>query len=94
MDNHLVVIYTAALEQCREFYSALGLELTREQHGHGPVHYAAVLPHLVLELYPPKDGQTTGPLRLALHLEATPNHPPAQRQLKDPDGRTISTTWT
>jgi lactoylglutathione lyase len=44
------------------FYRALGLQLTQEQHGNGPVHYACELGETVLELYPAKPG--TAPDRL------------------------------
>lgn len=49
---NLMVIYTADLERTRQFYAALGLGFEREQHGRGPIHYAARLGEVVLELYP------------------------------------------
>ncbi|GAB3278903.1 hypothetical protein GCM10027589_05170 [Actinocorallia lasiicapitis] len=88
----VLVIYTASLNECRSFYTSLGLTFTTEQHGTGPIHYAAELPHLLLELYPPRNGRTTGPLRLELHLPTPTTTPPTRRVLQDPDGRTIVLT--
>lgn len=34
------------------FYGAVGLELRPEQHGHGPLHYAADVDGVVVEIYP------------------------------------------
>jgi catechol 2,3-dioxygenase-like lactoylglutathione lyase family enzyme len=44
----LVVLYAADLEASQRFYATLGLVLTREQHGRGPVHYSAQLDGTVL----------------------------------------------
>ena len=67
----LVVLRCADLERSRRFYEALGLELTPEQHGSGPRHYAARLGQTVLELYPDASGSTRG-LRLGLQLVDLP----------------------
>ncbi|HET9955561.1 MAG TPA: VOC family protein [Polyangiaceae bacterium] len=48
----LVVLRCADLARSREFFEALGLVLTLEQHGSGPQHYSAQLGETVLELYP------------------------------------------
>ncbi len=54
----LLVIYTERMEECREFYDALGIRFEREQHGHGPQHHTAVLPDgTVFELYPATAGR-------------------------------------
>jgi catechol 2,3-dioxygenase-like lactoylglutathione lyase family enzyme len=91
----LLVIYTERLEECRDFYTALGLTLAREQHGTGPVHYAAELDGgLVLEIYPAPHDRVTGRLRLAFTVPATPERPPGTRTLPDPDGRTVVVTAT
>jgi catechol 2,3-dioxygenase-like lactoylglutathione lyase family enzyme len=34
----LLVLYTPQLEECRDFYTRLGLAFAAEQHGHGPAH--------------------------------------------------------
>lgn len=48
-----VVLRVLDLEASADFYRSLGLELTREQHGDGPVHYSFPLsPDVVCELYP------------------------------------------
>jgi lactoylglutathione lyase len=48
----LVVLKTRQVEQVVEFYRQLGIEFDAEQHGKGPVHFAARLGELVLEVYP------------------------------------------
>lgn len=59
MDNplRLIVLRAADPERTVQFYQALGLELTREQHGSGPVHYACDRGALVFEIYPAQPGQ-------------------------------------
>jgi len=96
---NLLVLYTAHLEECRAFYSELGLEFTAEQHGDGPEHYAAVLADgTVIELYPARAGRETGDaLRLGLGLiidsaKAGTLLAPGRRTLTDPDGRTVALT--
>lgn len=89
----LLVIYTPQLEECRAFYTALGLAFTAEQHGQGPAHYAAVLGDgTVFELYPSRPGRQTDTLRLGLAVPGSAANPPlapGRHQLKDPDGRTV-----
>ncbi len=90
----LLVIHTARLDACRDWYrDALGLDPVREQHGDGPVHYAVTLPDgTVVELYPAGRRPPTGRLRIGLTLPAAPDRPPGERQLTDPDGRTVVLT--
>lgn len=52
MKLNLLVIRVADLVRSRTFYEALGLELSEERHGSGPVHWSAKLDEGVLELYP------------------------------------------
>jgi catechol 2,3-dioxygenase-like lactoylglutathione lyase family enzyme len=89
----LLVLYSAQLEQCRRFYSDLGLTFTAEQHGQGPEHYAAVLPDgAVFELYPARPGRQTDILRLGLAVPgdaAVPPMAPGRHILTDPDGRAV-----
>lgn len=54
----LLVLRCRDLQASRAFYAALGFSLTEEQHGSGPVHYAAALGDDVFELYPGKPGAT------------------------------------
>jgi catechol 2,3-dioxygenase-like lactoylglutathione lyase family enzyme len=63
----LIVLRCADVERAVQFYSALGLTFAREQHDNGPVHYAAELGSVVLELYP-STGSSSGGLRLGLQL--------------------------
>ncbi|MGE7387609.1 VOC family protein [Streptomyces sp. NPDC004126] len=82
----LLVIYTNRLEECREFYAGLGLDLVPERHGNGPDHYSATLADgSVLELYPVGRRPETGYLRLGLNGDSP-------RTLTDPDGRTVVLT--
>lgn len=48
----LLVLKTRQLEQLREFYQALGVELSQDRHGNGPAHYAGRVGETVLEVYP------------------------------------------
>jgi catechol-2,3-dioxygenase len=43
----LIVLRTARLEHCLAFYRIIGLEFVEEQHGKGPIHYAASLGNTV-----------------------------------------------
>ncbi len=45
-----------------EFYSRLGLQFVRHQHGSGPAHFAAMIGSSVFELYPqgPNGPSTLG----------------------------------
>lgn len=84
-----IVVYTTRVEVCREFYAGLGLEFTRERHGKGYEHYAAVLDDGgVFEIYPATPARVTGALRIGLIVEGT-GLPPGRRTLRDPDGRTV-----
>lgn len=86
----LLVIYTGRLDACVTFYTDLGLPLAREQHGSGPVHYAAELNGgLVLELYPGAPDQTTGRLRLGFSVPAAAGLPAGRHRRTDPDGRVV-----
>ncbi|MGI8333075.1 glyoxalase/bleomycin resistance/dioxygenase family protein [Actinomadura scrupuli] len=89
----LLVLYTRQVEECRSFYSELGVSFTVERHGQGPEHYAAVLADgAVFEIYPARPDRETGALRLGLTVSgaaATPPLAPGRHLLTDPDGRTI-----
>ena len=86
----LLVLYSERVEECRDFYTSLGLDLQREQHGGGPVHYAAELADgLVLEIYPGSPGRSTGRLRLGLVVPATAQLPEGAHKLTDPEGRIV-----
>ncbi len=65
---NLVVVYAADLEAACRFYTCLGLELKSEQHGKGPVHYAAELPGIVFEIYPATQSSVRGALRLGFQV--------------------------
>ena len=60
MALNLVVLRSPDLVQAAAFYSRLGLQFTRHQHGSGPEHFAAELSGGVFELYPlTADGPST-----------------------------------
>lgn len=88
----LLVVYSDRMEECRTFYSALGLRFEPEQHGRGPQHYAAVLSDgSVFEIYPAADRRT-GAVRLGLSIEGAQARPPLKAGrylLTDPDGRKV-----
>jgi len=48
----LLVLKTRQVEDLRAFYGALGIAFVVEQHGQGPLHYAAECDALVIEIYP------------------------------------------
>jgi predicted enzyme related to lactoylglutathione lyase len=53
----LLVVKTRQLGPTRGFYEALGIPLTEERHGDGPVHYAGKLGGTTIEVYPwPEDA--------------------------------------
>jgi catechol 2,3-dioxygenase-like lactoylglutathione lyase family enzyme len=89
----LLVLYSPRLEECRRFYSGLGLSFTTEQHGNGPAHYAAVLTGgTVFEIYPARPDHPTGALRLGFTVDGTTTTPPlapGRHLLTDPDGHTV-----
>ncbi|GHH73753.1 hypothetical protein GCM10018793_13040 [Streptomyces sulfonofaciens] len=90
----LIVIHTDRLDECRRFYADTGLPLSRERHGSGPEHYAAVLDGgVVLELYPTGRRAATGYLRIGLTVATEHSaFPPGRHTLTDPDGRTVDLT--
>lgn len=65
---NLLVVYSPDVDRAKAFYELLGLRFQREQHGRGPVHFAAPLGELVLEIYPLSDGAVAGQLRLGFDV--------------------------
>jgi lactoylglutathione lyase len=62
----LLVLKTHDQTSLRDFYSRLGIAFTEEKHGDGPLHLAARLSDLVLEIYPlPADA---GPMDMTTRL--------------------------
>jgi len=49
---NLVVLRSPDISRAVAFYTRLGLQFTRHQHGKGAEHFAAELPRGVFELYP------------------------------------------
>lgn len=87
-----MVIYSDQMEECKSFYTRLGLHFEQEKHGAGPKHYAAVLSDgTVMEIYP-ANGKPTGRVRIGLSLPGSRMEPPLEsgrHVLTDPDGRKI-----
>lgn len=48
----LLVLKTPQLLVMKKFYEELGLVFVEEKHGRGPIHYAAELGSIILEIYP------------------------------------------
>ncbi|HLQ43762.1 MAG TPA: VOC family protein [Planctomycetaceae bacterium] len=67
---NLVVVYSKNLEAARDFYASLGLSFQSEQHGTGPQHYAATLGAAVFEIYPSRNGERNGELRIGFQVES------------------------
>lgn len=62
---NLVVLRATDLERTHRFYEGLGLDMRRERHGRGPVHYSWAIDGGVFELYPRRRGALpAGGLRL------------------------------
>ncbi|MFJ7422756.1 VOC family protein [Streptomyces uncialis] len=92
MRTTLLVIYTPDLEACNDFYTGFGLPMVREQHGAGPVHYAAEFEDgFVFEVYPATSKEPTGRARLGFSVPAGPL-PSGTHRLTDPDGRIVIVT--
>lgn len=51
---NLIVIRSVNPSRTVTFYKTLGMTFQEEQHGSGPVHWAADLDGIVLEIYPAK----------------------------------------
>lgn len=49
---NLIVIRSLEPERTVAFYRRLGIEFQQEQHGQGPLHFAAEMAGLVFEVYP------------------------------------------
>lgn len=68
---NLVVITAENVGASLAFYEALGLQLDREQHGNGPVHYAAVFAsELVFEIYPAANDRAVSNVRLGFTVDS------------------------
>lgn len=63
---NLLVLRCRDLDRSRQFYAALGFELTAEKHGGGPIHYSIALGSTVLELYPTSAASSN--VRLGLEV--------------------------
>ncbi|WP_017586784.1 hypothetical protein [Nocardiopsis ganjiahuensis] len=93
-----LVMYTTKVEECRDFYTSLGLAFGEEHSpfADGPLRYSCRMPlGPVLEIHPATDHHRTSDLRLSLALDVTETNPPLSRGehlLTDPDGRKVDVT--
>src|SRR5262249_36493596 len=60
----LLVLKTPDVDALRAFYQAFGLTFIQEQHGNGPVHYAARIGEAVMDVYPLLTGEADKTTRL------------------------------
>lgn len=66
---NLVVLRSADMAGAAAFYSLLGLQFKRHQHGNGPEHFAAELSGGVFELYPlSRDSPSTIGIRIGFSV--------------------------
>jgi lactoylglutathione lyase len=100
----LLVVRCQDVESAHRFYAALGLSLTKEQHGAGPVHYSCQLGSTVLELYPTTSATSNVRLGLAVpnldvalervrllggRIEREPTPESRVAVVRDPDGNAL-----
>ena len=84
MAVNYLVIYVANLDQSRLFYESLGVDLVKEQHGKGPMHYSFENNDVIYELYPAKSDHVS---RVRIGLKAMSSGQIGKHT--DPDGNTI-----
>lgn len=65
----LVVIKAGDIEKLKNFCEKIGLEFKQEQHGKGPVHWAALVGDTVFEIYPLRTGERVDKIRLGFRVE-------------------------
>jgi len=59
MQLSLVVLKSADIAALSRFYDSIGIKMTLEQHGEGPLHYSGQLDIGVIEIYPAKNATKT-----------------------------------
>jgi lactoylglutathione lyase len=67
---NLLVLRAADTLAVVRFYSALGIEFVKEQHGSGPEHYSGKAGSALLEVYPLGSGTVTTGTRLGFSVPA------------------------
>ena len=102
MTLNLLVLRCQNIHESKAFYEKLNINFVEEQHGKSPVHYAAEIGSLVLELYPLAKHENIDNCRLGFELKDTDNIlkqlnviTSYQREnqwvhvVQDPDGRKV-----
>ncbi len=91
----LLVLKTHQVQKLCSFYASIGLSFCEEQHGRGPVHFAAEFNGIVLEIYPLADDaiadQTTRLGFVVADLQQVLRHLADQELCDPPQPR--STDW-
>ncbi len=102
----LLVLRSPRLDVVRQFYESLGLRLSEERHGSGPLHYSCSLGETVLEFYPADGPEAPTEIRLGLALPDLSSALERIRRIggdilksgatsavvRDPDGRKVELT--
>lgn len=89
MKAYLCVIFTHHMSKCFDFYTALGFELSKNQHDGGPEHFSMTINNMVFELYP--CAETTPASHNRFGFEITAEHPryEAVRDFLDTHGNEV-----
>lgn len=65
---NLLVLKTRQVGKLRTFYQTIGIELSQEKHGNGPIHFAGQIEDGVFELYPSSDELVERSTRLGMSV--------------------------
>lgn len=82
----LLVIRSANVDRAVGFYRCLGIEFSQEQHGKGPVHFAADLGEMIFEIYPAVTEDVDNSTRLGFSVSDLTG---AMEQFKDAEAEVI-----
>jgi lactoylglutathione lyase len=77
---NLVTLYSPDPERVARFYTLLGIDFEREQHGSGPEHFAGQIGPQVLEIYPQASNVDASGVRLGLRINSVDAAVQAVRQ--------------
>lgn len=84
---NLLVIRVSDLERSRQWYEELGFSFVQEQHGSGPIHYAAEQDGFVFELYP---ASARNPVSASTRLGFTVANARSVSAAKDAAGQVVT----
>jgi len=66
---NLVVLRSPDIDRASQFYSEMGLLLTKHRHGNGPEHYSSCVDGFVFEIYPLGKRQPTLDTRIGFSVD-------------------------